>query len=563
MPEHSAEDLRQLLVELDGKGYPAYKRLRGTYRFDRFSLKIDRVQGDPFASPTRVRTLVSLSQSGFPLTLIENTSRRVALCDYLTREFVVTSRKVERKRGSGRSGEIRMSEPGQEILHRTSFCVRTQLEARFTVGLPARGRRIDSRQAASLLLDDLPVIVEEVMFAHAHDMRSIEAHADVNEDQNAARDLLRASGLVAFVADGAFLPRRAGNDDRPMSKGEVVPFESPDSLRTEITLPYAGAVQGMGIPEGLTLIVGGGYHGKSTLLKAIEKSVYNHIPGDGRERVVTSARAVKIRSEEGREISGVDLRPFVSALPLGRETDCFSTTDASGSTSQAANVIEAIEAGADTLLIDEDTSATNFMSIDSRMRALVATEPITPYVDRVRSLYEDVGVSTVLIAGSSGDFFDVADLVIRMETYGASDVTSEAKEAGGRMRELSPTDGVVFGRLSKRRIGGWPARGQDRIRLRNRQVEVDGITVEADSIEQIVGGDQLRAIGYYLRWIRRATIKTPCTVKELLRQVEEASLTGELDEIAGELRGDFVQPRLLDIVAAVNRIRGLQVSDVA
>jgi len=563
MPEHSAEDLRQLLVELDGKGYPAYKRLRGTYRFDRFSLKIDRVQGDPFASPTRVRTLVSLSQSGFPLTLIENTSRRVALCDYLTREFVVTSRKVERKRGSGRSGEIRMSEPGQEILPRTSFCVRTQLEARFTVGLPARGRRIDSRQAATLLLDDLPGIVEEVMFAHAHDMRSIEAHADVNEDQNAARDLLRASGLVAFVADGAFLPRRAGNDDRPMSKGEVVPFESPDSLRTEITLPYAGAVQGMGIPEGLTLIVGGGYHGKSTLLKAIEKSVYNHIPGDGRERVVTSARAVKIRSEEGREISGVDLRPFVSALPLGRETDCFSTTDASGSTSQAANVIEAIEAGADTLLIDEDTSATNFMSIDSRMRALVATEPITPYVDRVRSLYEDVGVSTVLIAGSSGDFFDVADLVIRMETYGASDVTSEAKEAGGRMRELSPTDGVVFGRLSKRRIGGWPARGQDRIRLRNRQVEVDGITVEADSIEQIVGSDQLRAIGYYLRWIRRATIETPCTVKELLRQVEEASLTGELDEIAGELRGDFVQPRLLDIVAAVNRIRGLQVSDVA
>ena len=101
----------------------------------------------------------------------------------------------------------------------------------------------------------------------------------------------------------------------------------------------------MGIRKGITLIVGGGYHGKSTLLKALEAGVYNHIAGDGREFVITDDTAFKLRAEDGRSITGVDISPFIKNLPNKKDTVHFSTEDASGSTSQAANLMEALESG--------------------------------------------------------------------------------------------------------------------------------------------------------------------------------------------------------------------------
>ena len=197
-----------------------------------------------------------------------------------------------------------------------------------------------------------------------------------------------------------------------------------------MTLPNNGEITGMGIRKGVTLIVGGGYHGKSTLLNALEYGIYNHIPDDGREFVVTNADAVKIRAEDGRSIQSLNIDPFISNLPFDQDTTEFSTANASGSTSQAANILEALEVGASTLLLDEDTLATNFMIRDIRMKTLIAKEkePITPFVEHVRSLYEEKGISTVIVMGGSGDYFSLADVVIGMIEYSPHDLTSQAHQ---------------------------------------------------------------------------------------------------------------------------------------
>ena len=196
-----------------------------------------------------------------------------------------------------------------------------------------------------------------------------------------------------------------------------VPFISPESLRITMNLPHKGKIIGMGIPQGITLIVGGGYHGKSTLLNALELGVYNHIAGDGREYVITDNTALKLRSEDGRSIKDVDISLFINDLPNKKNTHCFSTADASGSTSQAAGIIEGMEAGSKVFLLDEDTSATNFMVRDTFMQEIISREkePITPFLERAQKLYTIAGISTLLVAGSSGAFFHIADTIIQMD----------------------------------------------------------------------------------------------------------------------------------------------------
>ncbi|MBM6838315.1 ABC-ATPase domain-containing protein, partial [Clostridium saudiense] len=238
---------------------------------------------------------------------------------------------------------------------------------------------------------------------------------------------LNSKGLVAFVANNSILPRESGVSSKPLRDGKR--FISPKELEIEFNTPNRGIIKGMGIPKGITLIVGGGYHGKSTLLRALELGVYNHIEGDGREFVITEDTAVKVRAEDGRAITNTDISLFINNLPNGKDTKSFNTENASGSTSQAANIVEGIESGANTLLIDEDTSATNFMIRDSIMQKLVAKEkePITPYIDVAKSLYNRLAISTILVAGSCGDFFDIADLVIQMDNYEPFEVTDKAK----------------------------------------------------------------------------------------------------------------------------------------
>jgi predicted ABC-class ATPase len=369
------ERLISILQRIDGRGYGAYKDIRGVYRLHSdWTLYIDHVQGDPFAAPSRLRLRLPLSIARFPGAYLTSEIRRVALSDFLTRAVHQSIQQAMRQRGhtqrgSGASGLIHIDIARQEVLPRSSVVLsNTDVEARLTLGLPARGRTVLGRQAITLLTRTLPDIADSSLRHDALADTDLERHLQVVEDQQALRDMLRTHNLVAFVADDAHLPRRAGNDDRPLQSPRLVPWQSPPTLAVEVDLPHAGRIRGTGIPQGVTLIVGGGYHGKSTLLKALIRGIYNHIPGDGRERVVTDAEAVAIRAEDGRHVEKVTITPFIANLPFGQSTTRFCTDDASGSTSQAANIIEALEVGARVLLIDEDTSGTNFMVRDRRMQ---------------------------------------------------------------------------------------------------------------------------------------------------------------------------------------------------
>lgn len=589
-------DLLELLRRLDGHGYPAYKGLRGSYAFPRFAFHIDHVQGDPFAAPSRVHVVVPAEIAGIPASSYANESRAIGSASFLTEQFDEAARSVAKSGGaglgSGKSGLIEIDTPGQAVIARTSVIVRDgQVEARFTVGLPANGRRINGRVAAKMLLDMVPAIVERALIAGERvganregvagsagsgvDTRALDRAADTNEDADALRASLEARGLVAFAANGAVLPRRSGIDDRPLDLG-AVPFVSPPAFETTIELPNAGAVTGMGIPKGVTLIVGGGFNGKSTLLAALERAVYNHRPGDGRDRVATIGSAVKIRAEDGRSVASVDISPFISNLPGGRTTDSFSSENASGSTSQAANIMEALEAGAKLLLIDEDTAATNFMIRDARMQELIAkdSEPITPFVDRVRAVYEERGVSSILVAGGSGDYFEVADRVIAMHEYEPREVTEEAHAIAARMqtgraREGSgPIGGAVprvpdLASLDPRR-----GRRAESVRARGRRaIEFGHGTIDLALVSQIVERGQTRAIGTALALLARdgfgdhggdidhASLDLPA----ILDHIDTLLDSQGLDVLDSRRPGDLVRFRRFELAAALNRLRTLRV----
>ncbi len=562
------ENLRQLLLQLDNRGYKAYKAIQGSYEFPDFTLIVDRVQGDPFASPSQVRVQLPQSVAGFPRNLYQSHSREIALRDYLTRQFDHAARDISSRRGTGNSGLIAIAHVGQSVLERTSAFVTDELvEVRFVVGLPARGRSIAGRQAAQMLCDDIPDIVDQALKYRQLDATAIEHHVETVEDADCLRQNLVGRGLVAFIPDGAILPRRTGVDDQPLSV-DAVAFQSPESLRVEFTCPNRGLITGMGIPTGITLIVGGGYHGKSTLLRAIELGVYNHIPNDGRELVVTNPAAVKIRAEDGRSIASVDISPFINQLPQGRSTSQFSTTNASGSTSQAANIMEALEAGAKLLLVDEDTAASNFMIRDRRMQQLIAKdkEPITPFIDKVRQLYTDYGVSTILVMGGSGDYFDVADTVIAMENFQPHDVTEKAKAiALANRTERIPEGGKRFGEITPRIPLGEsidPSRGHREVKLKVRDVdEVVFGTEEIDlgAVEQIAERGQLRAIAEAIVYAKRQYINQRYTLPEILNRVMADIESQGLDVLTNMAEGDLVIFRRFELAAALNRLRTLKV----
>ncbi|MCA9922615.1 MAG: ABC-ATPase domain-containing protein, partial [Anaerolineales bacterium] len=504
MVSKTDDTLRQSLQRIDGRGYKAYKDIQGVYRFPRFTLYIDYVQGDPFASPSRLRVRVPQAVARYPASTFSNRSRRIGLENYLLSVFALAVREAAGRKGSGKSGMIAIDAPGQELLERTAMQVTAEfVEAQFAVGLPAQGRRVLGRTAAGMLCDDLPRIVETALQYKNNRAEIIARYTAVSEDADALRSQLAERGLVAFVANGAVLPRRSGVDKRPLRGADVVTWQSPPDMEATFDLPNAGQVTGTGIPAGVTLIVGGGFHGKSTLLNALEQGIYNHKPGDGRELVVTVPDAVKIRAEDGRQVTGVDISPFINNLPFGQDTTTFSSDNASGSTSQAANIMEALELGSSLLLIDEDTAATNFMIRDRRMQALISKEkePITPFIDRVQQLYTEHGVSTILVIGGSGDYFDVADQVIGMEAYRPHMLTAEAKAIAIAYRtERQVEGGAQFGGINGRipqphSLNPRKGRRDVSIKTRGRDMILFGEEViDLSTVSQLADAGQTRAI---------------------------------------------------------------------
>lgn len=573
-------DLVGHLHALDGRSYAAYKATVGRYEApEGWVLRIDRVQPDPYAPPTRIRLEIPADLPGLEILadrgLVGTVDRRLAVRDFLTREL----------HAGFKGTALSIASPGQEILERSAVVLLPDadpqedgedgeqaasaaawtLEIRARMALPARGRSIQGHEAARIVSRDLTREVGTALDLTGRRAERLTAHVAALEDHRALARAVRENGWVSFLADGAELPRRSGVSDAPMRTG-AVPLRAPEPLAAVVELPHTGRVRGTAIGSGVTVIVGGGYHGKSTLLAAIERGVYPHVPGDGRELVATVPDAVKVRAADGRAVTGVDLSPFISHLPGGRDTTAFTTKNASGSTSQAASIIEAIEAGASALLLDEDTSATNLLIRDARMRALVADErePITPFVDRVGALSAS-GVSTVMVMGGSGDYLDVADRVVLMDSYALRDATTEAAAVAAAQPRVStalsqwPTAGARVPLPSPPRDRRGPVRTRSRGLT---QVTLDREDIDVADVSGIVDPGQAEAIAHALRALLEQRFDGESSLAQCLEDLDALLDDEGLDALgsAREHPAFLVRPRAVDVAGAVNRYRSLELA---
>lgn len=575
-----SQDLTAMLKAIDRKSYPAYKSLAGSYQFDNYILYIDHVQGDPFASPSSLRAEIPHRIAGFPEEYYKNDFCRTALEDHLTRRLFSRFQDYNFKaKGSGKSGLLSISRCGQEILSRSACEIGEKgITVRFHVGFPAFGRTIQAGELEKILFDFLPKSIQDSFLYKRLDKREVERVIFLAEDQEYIRSALREKGLAAFVADGSILPRKSGVSDLPMTGS--VPFSSPSSLKIQLDLPHKGLISGMALKKGITLIVGGGYHGKSTLLEALQTGVYNHIAGDGREYVITDSTALKLRAEDGRCIKNVDISMFINDLPNKKDTKKFSTPDASGSTSQAAGILEGIESGTKLFLIDEDTSATNFMVRDDLMQQVISRdkEPITPFLERALDLYEKMDISTILVAGSSGAFFYIAHTIIQMDCYRPVDITQQVKTMcldrpaprikadnflppnfqrilGGRPSAVSPKE-ISKGRENggRRDRSGQPAKiktfGIDSFSL-NKE------TVDLRYVEQLADSEQTAALAYILRYALEHVLDGRKTLRQSVDILEKTlHEKGWAPFCTSYIPCGLAVPRRQEIFACLNRYRG-------
>lgn len=579
--ESTLNELTSHLHAIDGRSYAAYKAIVGRYRSPLgWVLYIDRIQPDPYAPPTAIRVVLPLALTGANETLTgtnehltASPTRAVALRDYLARTL--------RELLKGQA--ISIAPAGQEILERSSVNLHETwqddfstpafnapgpyLELRLRWSLPAFGREIAGRQAARNLNLDLARAIASLDLRESELGAEAWKHCQVAEDHAALQEILVERGWVAFLADGANLARRSGVSQLPLEGG--VPLTAPETLAQTVQLPHAGVVRGTAIPAGVTVIAGGGYHGKSTLLNAIARGIYPHIPGDGRELVASVPEAMAVRAADGRAVTGVDLRPFISHLP-GRDADPaqFTTANASGSTSQAASIMESLELWGQpaqaALLLDEDTCATNLLIRDQRMRALVSSErePITPLVDRIRALHRERGISTLIVMGGSGDYLDVADQVLIMDSYRLVDATAQARQvcdSQPRVDTSLPDFPLPAQRLPQRPEA--KRRGPSRTRaLGTQRLVLDRHEVDVADVSGLVDEGQTLAVAWALRALLERHFDGRTSLSQALAQVAKRLDDVGLDALGEAHPAFLVRPRLVDVGAAVNRLRSLQVN---
>ena len=564
------QSLLKLLDKIDGQGYKAYKSIQGEYRFPTFRLVIDHVQGDPFAEPSRCRIFLPISSTDLPEQLYNNNIRRIALEDFLGRRFASMIEAMTRgRRESGHSGIFDMVCYGQQVLQRNALLINPpEIEVRFQIGLPDDDRRVGSNQARIMFGMELPVLVESALLQAWEVMTQVEQHVNCVEDQQFLRDQLDGHELVAFIANGSMLARHSGIDDRPLL--DSVRIKAPDAFACVLSRKHAASVKGIAITRGVNLIVGGGFHGKSTLLRAIEQGVYNHIPGDGRELVVSDPYCCKIRAEDGRSIVGTDILPFIHNLPGSQPCAFFSTNNASGSSSEAASTIEALATGAKTLLFDEDSSASNFLLRDERMRALVPSdkEPITPLIQCVRQLWEEQGISIVLVAGGSGEYFSVADKVIMMDNYQPQNVTVAAKLLAGE--KVKPEFACAHIGQKSLRFPNTdclsPLTSNKKVRIKvfgTRMMQYGDEEVSLIAIEQLVDSAQALAIGHLIGNYHRYITEKKQNLVGGLNQVYKRLQQEGFDVITPYPTGKLAMPRFQELVQVVNRMRLLALENLA
>ena len=566
---YSKQQLIDTLKKIDHKSYGMYKTLSGSYHFDSYILHIDHVQGDPFASPSRVRVEISAQKHQFPSEYLETLPAKTAAEDFLLRQFLREIHRLDRQwSGSGKSGIISCCHTGAEILRRIAVTFEEKsLQIRFEVGFPAKGRTILADLMKRILFETIPSLIEPVFFYPSYTQKKKDAMRQTYElciNQTFIQSYLKDNGYICFIANGSILPRESGVSEKPLK--QAVPFQSPPSLEVMIPLPFGAPLSGMALKKGITVITGGGYHGKSTLLKAMESGVYPHIAKDGREYVITLPDSMKIRAEDGRHIKDCDISAFMNDLPTKQDTRSFSSVNASGSASQSANVMEAIYSGTKLLFIDEDTSATNFMIRDQLISRLVSDEeePITPFIKRIRALYEQSGISTVLVIGSSGDYLRIADTVLKLSNYHIYDVTKEAHALCEQWQNNAESDQTTKAPqpISLHSDKCLPAKASIQGKLKTSltdSVIIDRETIDVRYLEQICHSSQTIGIGYLIVYLlsKPAYLSKNLyqAAEELYHEIENGHYVNYIPK--GYPAGQPSLPRKQELLAALNRYRSL------
>lgn len=560
-------ELQKNLRAIDHKSYSLYKGLAGEYQCGNYILCIDKVQGDPFASPSRVRVRVSKKVHGFSEEWYDQRCKRLALEDLILRKWNRYIGTQNKKSGSGNSGRLGVCSCGQEVLERQAVVIKEEeIEGYFLVGFPAKGRTILAGELEKILFQMIPDMVEQVFVCKSYGQKKLQETMELAVNQEYIREHLKEEKLVAFLANGSVLPRESGVSQRPLK--DAVLFQSPKSMEVTMDVPYGEPLIGMGIPQGVTVIVGGGYHGKSTLLEAVQLGVYNHIKGDGREYVITDEDAVKIRAEDGRSICNTDIQMFIDNLPNNKDTRQFCTENASGSTSQAANMIEAIEAGASTFLIDEDTSATNFMVRDGVMQRIVTKdkEPITPFISWVRALYEEKGISIVIVVGSSAAYLQVADTILQLDFYQVKDIKREAQDilleyADMKTEQKKQVPEHNFSRKVKRIDMSYKGRDMKVKTTATDTISLNKEVIDVRYLEQLIDYGQTVGVAYLLKYGMEHLVDHKKNMQELVAElyqlVEKKGFSSLIPK--GYSAGFPVLPRQEEVMAAWNRFRRLEI----
>lgn len=550
--------LKETLNKLDGKSYGSYKEIKGAYNFVDYTFEILRVQGDPFASPSLFSVRINLLKYGYSKDNYDNLSKKTAFEDYVLRKLNKLIFKLGKKSGSGKSGQLNILSPKQEILKRSAVeIIGDTLVVKFYGGLPANGRRIASKKAFTMIFNEIPKISKELEVVNL-DLKKLQQQIKTNLKSDSIRRAIEKENLIVFIENNSNLARISSIDDRVFKNGVL--FKSPKSLEVTLNLDNGEVVTGMGIPKGVTVITGGGFHGKSTLLTAIEKGVYNHIPGDGRESVITDKDTVKIRAEDGRWIGGLDISNFINNLPHKKDTFNFTTENASGSTSQAANIMEALELGATTLLIDEDTTATNFMVRDRKIQELIShkKEPITPFIERVESMKRE-GISVIIVVGGLGDYFSMADRVIMLDEYNLIDVTEKAKVIDNKFKNLNTRNDTKTFNIPSRVLNIKKTNKlfpTDRCKVKARGLDellIDRENINLRYLEQYVENGQVIFTGEVIRKI--FTQSKNETFKEKLEELQVGIDENNLSNLLKNNSGSLVEARKYEIASAITRLR--------
>lgn len=579
------KNLKKLIYSISDQSYQNIQKLRGDFQFPGYIFSFLKIQGSPGANPASIATVkVPIEDSQLPEQFLSSPSNRLAVADFLIRRFNQGIDKfAQQNRGKQGSGSFHIIILGQKMLERDSVLfTEDTVELRFIFSLPAKcsGNQFDAEQAWLMLEQELKAIVDFALYYQKYNeetKNSLGRFLEIQQSRLQIKQYMESNGLCVFINNGASLPRQSGVDDRPAMGAEIKNFQSPEISQIEIPLSANESIKGMAIKEGISCITGGGYHGKSTLLQAILSGVYAHIPDDGREYIVTREDAVFIRAEEGRSICNVDISPFIGPLPNGVKTENFSTENASGSTSQAAAMVEAIEMGSRFLLFDEDSCATNFLIRDELIKKVLdlAKEPINPLITTVRSIWKQHHISMIFVVGGLGIFLQKADTCLLMDNYQCKDITTKVRKELGEIAEengnhlnfssvrLLLADNFDPSYTNQRLKKELPKRIKD---LRNapRQLEYGMDLINLEALPQIVEAPQLLSVGYCLLVLRQAMQEQGGQIQPIdywLKWLYKKLDQQGMPFLQPDYPGTLSLPRKYEVGAAINRIRSLKISD--